>query len=182
MMSIEAKSFRNMVEFYADELKEILKGTNPSTVFSTATTRRTLRQWGVLEFPDGRTRGGYSRVSQAAQDLLEGEEPAPKHAQSEYMLKRWQDPEFREKALRGLRERAQNREVRLKNSIRMIELWRDPVYKEKMTNRKTRGRRTARAPEKPASYSLYWPLLPYSWLLTGEGHFNDLTPLSIALL
>ena len=175
MMSFEEQSFRNMVEFYGDELKAIMKGGRAAELFSLQ-VRASLREKGILNL-EYRHEGKTLTVTAQAQEQL-----APKHDQSEYMLKRWQDPEFREKALRGLRERAQNREVRLKNSIRMIELWRDPVYKEKMANRKTRGRRTARAPEKPASYSLYWPLLPYSWLLTGEGHFNDLSPLSIALL
>jgi len=70
MMDFEKQSFRNLVNFYQDELRLILQGSNPSEVFKN-NKRRTLRLWGVLEHPDGKLRGGRSRVSLAAQDLLD---------------------------------------------------------------------------------------------------------------
>lgn len=69
-MDLEAQNFRNLVDFYADELREILRGTIARALLSQA-ERSNLREHGVL-CEGFQYRGRVLAVTAEAQALLEG--------------------------------------------------------------------------------------------------------------
>ncbi|GAI09213.1 unnamed protein product [marine sediment metagenome] len=102
---------------------------------------------------------------------------------SEFMRQLWQDPEYRAKQQAAWRRLRADPEYHSRMSDSMRERWQDPKYVAAvMAGRKASGRKVKPKIEKPASYALYWPALPYSWLLSGEGLDPEVFKLGIEYL
>jgi hypothetical protein len=77
-MTVEERSFINLVNFFKPELQRIIEGEIASDVMPERTTRRTLRKHGVLtgrtpRKKNGTVAGTLTMVTEEAKKVLEGD-------------------------------------------------------------------------------------------------------------